>query len=240
MDPTTARTAAPTTSSIITRKRGRLLKAAYFAVLAMDDVPSVRTIGEMVRRITSKGIRLETVRTWLASEGKEIARNYRDTLGIQLEYSLDTPIKHENGQSGYTPDTPRTPSRARSLSNINKYLNNDARTRDADAEKANEGADAYRREKAAEESAMAELWAAALSVLERKYAKPGFEAWLKPLRIVAFNDSELVLEAETGFAQDWAQEHFQDGIKEALRFITGADFTLRFVVAQPLEKKAQQ
>jgi len=119
-------------------KRDRLLKAAYFAVIAMEDVPSVRTVGAMFKRITGKGMRSDDIRKWLSVEGEALAKKYRDTLGTQLEHTLntprDTPIKHKNGQSGHTSghtlNTLGTPSRADSFTNKNTNKNNYAHTRE--------------------------------------------------------------------------------------------------------------
>jgi chromosomal replication initiator protein len=87
-------------------------------------------------------------------------------------------------------------------------------------------------------SAMNELWNAALTVLEQKYSKPVYKTWLKPLRIVEFGESEIVLGAPTPFARDWVNNRLKDGIQEALRSLTGADFIMRFIVVQPLEQGA--
>lgn len=87
-------------------------------------------------------------------------------------------------------------------------------------------------------SAMNELWSAALAVLEQKYSKPVYKTWLKPLRIVEFGESEIVLGAPTPFARDWVNNRLKDGIQEALRSLTGAAFIMRFVVVQPLEQGA--
>jgi chromosomal replication initiator protein len=85
-------------------------------------------------------------------------------------------------------------------------------------------------------SAMHELWSAALTVLEQKYSKPVYKTWLKPLRIVEFGESEITLGAPTPFARDWVNNRLKDGIQEALRSLTGADFIMRFIVVQPLEQ----
>ena len=74
-------------------KQTRILKASYHAVLALGDQPSVRTVGAMFKRITGKGIRLDTVRAWLSRP---------DTVRIRSEYERDTPTVLKNGVS----DTP--------------------------------------------------------------------------------------------------------------------------------------
>jgi hypothetical protein len=63
--------------------RPAVLKAAFFACLAIDEEPSVRNVVDMVRRITGKGIRIEDARKWLDSFK-------RDTVGIQAGNAPDT------------------------------------------------------------------------------------------------------------------------------------------------------
>ena len=60
-----------------------LLKAAYFACLAIDRPPSVRSICAMVKSISGKGMRSDSVRAWLSSP---------DTLQIRRGHEPDTPF----------------------------------------------------------------------------------------------------------------------------------------------------
>ncbi len=76
-----------------------------------------------------------------------------------------------------------------------------------------------------------ELWNAALSALERKYSKPIFEMWLKPIRPVAMNDVEIVLSVQSAFARDWVENRLKGDISEVLTELLGATLALRFVVA---------
>ncbi|MHB8406205.1 MAG: hypothetical protein ACYDCJ_12360 [Gammaproteobacteria bacterium] len=65
--------------------RDAVIKAAFFACIAVGDEPSVRSVAVMVGRIRGKGIRLDFVRAWLSGNAK------RDTLGIHSEHKPDTP-----------------------------------------------------------------------------------------------------------------------------------------------------
>jgi chromosomal replication initiator protein len=76
-----------------------------------------------------------------------------------------------------------------------------------------------------------ELWNAALAALERKYSKPIFEMWLKPIRPVAMSESEIVLSVQSAFARDWVENRLKGDISEVLTELLGATIALRLVVA---------
>jgi chromosomal replication initiator protein len=76
-----------------------------------------------------------------------------------------------------------------------------------------------------------ELWSAALASLERKYSKPMFEMWLKPIRAIAMSEAEIVLSVQSAFARDWVENRLKGDISEVLTELLGASIALRFVVA---------
>ena len=76
-----------------------------------------------------------------------------------------------------------------------------------------------------------ELWSAALASLERKYSKPMFEMWLKPIRALAMSESEIVLSVQSAFARDWVENRLKGDISEVLTELLGAAISLRFVVS---------
>ena len=76
-----------------------------------------------------------------------------------------------------------------------------------------------------------ELWNAALAALERKYSKPMFEMWLKPIRAVAMSEDEIVLSVASPFARDWVENRLKGDIAEVFLDLLGAPIALRFIVA---------
>ncbi len=81
-----------------------------------------------------------------------------------------------------------------------------------------------------------ELWNAALASLERRYSKPIFEMWLKPIRPIAMSDAEIVLSVQSPFARDWVENRLKGDISDVLTELLGATIALRFVVAaEPAE-----
>jgi len=76
-----------------------------------------------------------------------------------------------------------------------------------------------------------DLWSRALGALERKYTKPIFEMWLKPLRILSASPTEVVLATQSEFARDWVQNHrLKDAIEEVLASLLGASPEVRLTV----------
>jgi chromosomal replication initiator protein len=78
-----------------------------------------------------------------------------------------------------------------------------------------------------------ELWNAALEALERKFSKPIFEMWIKPIRLVSVNGDALVLAVQSNFARDWVENRLKNQIAEVLSEVFGANLDLQFTVAEP-------
>ena len=76
-----------------------------------------------------------------------------------------------------------------------------------------------------------ELWQSALGALEHKFSKPIFEMWIKPIRLVSLNGSEMVLAVQSNFARDWVENRLKAQISEVLAELFGAELELRFTVA---------
>jgi len=75
-----------------------------------------------------------------------------------------------------------------------------------------------------------ELWQSALTALERKFSKPIFEMWIKPLRLVSLTGNELLLAVQNNFARDWVENRLKGQITEVLGEIFGAGMQLQFTV----------
>ena len=78
-----------------------------------------------------------------------------------------------------------------------------------------------------------ELWNAALEALERKFSKPVFEMWVKPIRLVAMEGEELLLSVPTKFAREWVENRLKTQISDVLTEVFGARCELRFTVTEP-------
>ncbi|MHB8144303.1 MAG: chromosomal replication initiator protein DnaA [Vulcanimicrobiaceae bacterium] len=76
-----------------------------------------------------------------------------------------------------------------------------------------------------------DLWQAALDALERKFSKPIFEMWIKPLRLVSFTGNELLLAVHNNFARDWVENRLRAQIAEILSDVLGSEVRIAFTVA---------
>jgi chromosomal replication initiator protein len=77
-----------------------------------------------------------------------------------------------------------------------------------------------------------EIWQSALAALERKYSKPVFEMWLKPMRPLDLRDNEITLSVHSPFARDWAENRLKSDLGAVLSDLLGFEVVLRFVVSQ--------
>lgn len=78
-----------------------------------------------------------------------------------------------------------------------------------------------------------ELWNAALEGLERKFSKPVFEMWIKPIRLLSMEGDELLLSVQSKFARDWVENRLKEQIADVLSDVFGARCELRFTVVEP-------
>jgi chromosomal replication initiator protein len=86
-----------------------------------------------------------------------------------------------------------------------------------------------------------ELWQSALQALERKFSKPHYEMWIKPLRLVSLNGNELLLAVGNPFAREWVENRLKAQIVDALAEVFGTVFELQFVIVeQPAETPAPE
>ncbi len=77
-----------------------------------------------------------------------------------------------------------------------------------------------------------ELWQSALTALERRFSKPIFEMWIKPMRLVSVSGSEMVLAVKSNFARDWVENRLKSQVAAVLSELFGESFNLEFTVAE--------
>jgi chromosomal replication initiator protein len=83
-----------------------------------------------------------------------------------------------------------------------------------------------------------DLWTSALDALERKYSKPIFEMWIKPMRLVSVAGPDVILSVHSNFARDWVENRLRGDISEVMTALLGHDVSLRFTVAEGIEGPA--
>ncbi len=76
-----------------------------------------------------------------------------------------------------------------------------------------------------------ELWQTVLDALDRKFTKPVFNMWLKPMHPVALDGMELTLSVQNAFARDWCENRLKTDITDAIRDVLQIPVDLQFVIA---------
>ncbi|MGB3297000.1 MAG: chromosomal replication initiator protein DnaA [Phormidesmis sp.] len=66
-----------------------------------------------------------------------------------------------------------------------------------------------------------DLWNEVLAKLESQLSGPTFETWIKPTRIQALSDQQLVLLTDNPFARNWLQKHYLSQISQVAAEILG-------------------
>lgn len=75
-----------------------------------------------------------------------------------------------------------------------------------------------------------ELWNNVLAQIERKLAKPSFDTWLKPTKVIALSDSTITIAAPNSFAKEWLEQYYVHLITGSLNELVGQDLIIKFEV----------
>ena len=76
----------------------------------------------------------------------------------------------------------------------------------------------------------AQVWQAALGELQLQMTKPTFETWVKPSKVVAYEDGEFIIAVPSAYIKDWLEHKLLSSIKRALVGILGRSVDVTFVV----------
>src|SRR6185437_17035548 len=77
-----------------------------------------------------------------------------------------------------------------------------------------------------------ELWESALEALQRKFSKPVFEMWVKPIRLVSMSGNELLLAVHSNFAREWVENRLKSQIISVLSDVFDTPIELKLTVAE--------
>ncbi len=83
------------------------------------------------------------------------------------------------------------------------------------------------------------VWQAALGELQLQMTKPTFETWVKPSKVVAYEDGEFVIGVPTAFIKDWLERKLLSSFKRSLAGILGRSVDVTFVVLNEAPSEAQ-
>ena len=75
-----------------------------------------------------------------------------------------------------------------------------------------------------------QVWQAALGELQLQMTKPTFETWVKPSKVIAYEDGEFIIAVPTAFIKDWLERKLLSSFKRSLAGILGRSVDVTFVV----------
>jgi chromosomal replication initiator protein len=83
------------------------------------------------------------------------------------------------------------------------------------------------------------IWRGARHRLRRELSGKDYEAWIEPLRAVAWSPGELTLEAPSGFFREWVRRHFLAALAGAVGEASGKPASVSVVVNRSLDVPAR-
>jgi chromosomal replication initiator protein len=76
----------------------------------------------------------------------------------------------------------------------------------------------------------AQVWQAALGELQLQMTRPTFDTWLRPAKVVAYEDGEFIIAVPNAYSQDWLERKLLSSIKRSLSGILDRSVDVRFIV----------
>ncbi len=83
---------------------------------------------------------------------------------------------------------------------------------------------------------MNNLWPETVLEIKEKIGKQNFETWIAPIRFVAKNKSEVLLEVPNKFFRDWLTEHYLGTLEHSLSATTKQEIKVVFQVNERVTK----
>ena len=79
------------------------------------------------------------------------------------------------------------------------------------------------------------FWNESINIIKENLSQQNFDTWIKPIRIVSLEDSNVLLGVPNKFFKDWLVENYMDIITNSLSDVSGIDVEIKFVVNKPEE-----
>ncbi|HPQ43608.1 MAG TPA: chromosomal replication initiator protein DnaA [Syntrophales bacterium] len=82
---------------------------------------------------------------------------------------------------------------------------------------------------------MESFWNESIKIIKDKISQQNFETWIKPIKIVSLEDSNVLLGVPNKFFKDWIIENYMEIITNSLSDVSGINVMIQFVVNKPEE-----
>jgi len=79
------------------------------------------------------------------------------------------------------------------------------------------------------------FWTECVKIIKERVSQQNFETWIKPIRIVSLEDSNILLGVPNKFFKDWLVENYIDIISNSLSSVSGIGVDIKFIVNKPEE-----
>jgi len=79
------------------------------------------------------------------------------------------------------------------------------------------------------------FWNESIKIIKDKISQQNFETWIKPIKIVSLEDSNVLLGVPNKFFKDWIIENYMEIITNSLSDVSGINVMIQFVVNKPEE-----
>jgi len=77
-----------------------------------------------------------------------------------------------------------------------------------------------------------QFWDNVLSQIEKKIAKPSFEAWLKSTKAIRFDDNTIIVGVPNEFVCTWLERNYTLLIEEVLKQLTNQTIAVQFIIQE--------
>jgi chromosomal replication initiator protein len=85
-----------------------------------------------------------------------------------------------------------------------------------------------------------EVWQAALGELQLQMTRETFNTWLKPTRIISYEDGTLIVGVENGYVKEWLSNRLLATIQRTVTSIVGRTVEVKFVVWSKKNQSVKQ
>jgi chromosomal replication initiator protein len=75
-----------------------------------------------------------------------------------------------------------------------------------------------------------EIWLAALGELQLQMTRDTFNTWLRPTRVISYEDGTLIVGVENGYVKDWLSNRLLTTIQRTVTSIAGRTIEVKFAV----------
>ena len=75
-----------------------------------------------------------------------------------------------------------------------------------------------------------QVWQAALGELQLQMSKPTFDTWVKPAKVMSYEDGEFIVGVPSAYIKDWLEQRLLSSFKRSLTGILGRSVDVTFIV----------